>query len=432
MTEPSCPCCGAPIDLAAFRFPDEKENPGGRRAPHDILNRDPRLQNKSLLGDEADRALGYPTSYAGTFRQFVHSALGAPLFGLTDDPAIPAKVRAIFNIAANLVLYSWFVRDFAAVGTLMGYVALEAALRDASGTGDMLGALITKKLDKEALMNVIMRESVIRIFENGGDLPQHWARHVPDQAHLDKWQHQVSDAAKLRSALAHGDKELLSEDICDEAGSRLQFVGEMINRVCAGNFMKEEVMDAKRQVAILANQLDWVQRYLTDLITLLPRPTPESSEAIERKLSVALPFFVMVQHLLFDHVILELCKMVDDKPKGTLTIARLIKQVTDVGERKRLTERIDALPMRPLREARDKLIGHSNIEILSKYPGNAQSENLDISVDDLKMIVSNVTDILKDLARLLGADFQPAYENDGNGRWAHALLDFIGKTQDGV
>lgn len=70
---------GAPIDLAAFRFPDEKENPRGRRAPHDILNRDPRLQNKSLLGDEADRALGYPTSYAGTFQQFVHSALGAPL-----------------------------------------------------------------------------------------------------------------------------------------------------------------------------------------------------------------------------------------------------------------------------------------------------------------------------------------------------------------
>ncbi len=44
----------------------------------------------------------------------------APLLGLTNNPAIPARVRTIFDIAANLVLYSWFVREFAAVGIPMG------------------------------------------------------------------------------------------------------------------------------------------------------------------------------------------------------------------------------------------------------------------------------------------------------------------------
>ena len=42
----------------------------------------------------------------------------------------------------------------------------------------------------------------------------------------------------MRNALAHGDKELLSEATCDEAGSRLHFIGEMINRICGGDFLK--------------------------------------------------------------------------------------------------------------------------------------------------------------------------------------------------
>ena len=238
MDKPCCPCCRAPIDLAAFRFANTPQNPGARRGPTEILNRDPRLEHKSLLGEEADRAIGYPTSYAGTFDQFVHSALGAPPFGLTDDSAIPANVRAIFDIAANLVLYSWFIREFAAVGVLMGYVALEAALRGADQKRKTLGTLMKDHVDHEALTNAIMRESVVRIFEDeSGNLGEYmgWLAQHRHEA----WQRQVAEAAQLRNALAHGNEELLSEATCDQAGIKLQFIGEMINRVCGGRFVKQ-------------------------------------------------------------------------------------------------------------------------------------------------------------------------------------------------
>ena len=56
----------------------------------------------------------------------------------------------------------------------MGYVALEAALRDTSGTTKLLSALIKEELDQEVLKNVIMRESIVRIFgDTGGNLPQY-------------------------------------------------------------------------------------------------------------------------------------------------------------------------------------------------------------------------------------------------------------------
>lgn len=238
MDKPSCPCCGAPIDLAALRFTDAPRNPGERRGPAEILNRDPRLESKSWLGEEADRVMGCPTHYAGTFDQFVHSAFMASPFGLTNDSAIPANVRAIFDIAANLVLYSWFVREFAAVGVLMGYVALEAALRGADQKRNTLGTLMKDHVDHEALTNAIMRESVVRIFEDeSGNLGEYMGWLV--QHRHEAWQRQVGEAVKLRNALAHGDKELLSEATWDEAGGRLQFIGEMINRVCGGRFVKQ-------------------------------------------------------------------------------------------------------------------------------------------------------------------------------------------------
>lgn len=237
MNKPCCSYCGVPIDLAAFRFANAPHNLGARRGPTEILNRDPRLENKSLLEEGGNRAIGYPTSYAGTFDQFVHSALMAPLLGLTNNPAIPARVRTIFDIAANLVLYSWFVREFAAVGILMGYVALEAALRDTSETSKMLGTLIKEELDQEALENVIMRESIIGVFGGPEGTPWEHSGWLC-QNRLEEWQRQVSEAAQLRNALAHRDEELLREATCDEAGSRLQFIGEMINRICGGDFPK--------------------------------------------------------------------------------------------------------------------------------------------------------------------------------------------------
>jgi hypothetical protein len=142
-------------------------------------------------------------------------------------------------MAANLVLYSWFIREFAAVGILIGYIALEAALRDTSETTKMLGALIKDELDQEALENAIMRESVVRIFEGSSGILNEYrdCLHL-HQNRLEEWQWQVAGAADLRNALAHGDKELLSEATCDEAGTRLQFIGEMINRVCGSGFLK--------------------------------------------------------------------------------------------------------------------------------------------------------------------------------------------------
>ena len=427
MNKPCCPYCGVPIDLSAFRFANTPQNPGERRGPGEILNRDPRLESKSWLGEEADRVLGHHTSYAGTFDQFVHSALMAPLFGLTNDPAIPRRVRAIFDIAANLVLYSWFVREFAAVGILMGYVALEAALRGADQERKTLGTLVKDHVDHEALTNAIMRESVVRIFEDESGSFGEYMGWLAQHRH-EAWQRQVTEAAQLRNALAHGNEELLSEATCDQAGTRLQFIGEMINRVCTGHFLKRDRMDTQRKVDILVNQLDWVRRYVTDLKTLSPRPTPQLTEVLDRQLSVARPFFIMAQSLLFDHAILELCKIVDDKPNGTLTIVRLLKQVTDDTKKEQLRGRTKALPMESLRKARNKLISHSDISILGKYPHNVRDEGLDITVEDLETITSSVAGILKELAHLLGVEFRPAY-NDGSGKWAGALLGFINEWQ---
>jgi hypothetical protein len=235
MGKPRCQYCKTPIDLALFLFPETENNPGARRNPDEILNKDPRLQNKSFLGNKGDHTLGVPTSYAETFEQFEHSALRAPLFGLTNDPAIPEKVRAIFDIAANLVLYSWFVRDFAAVSILVGYVALDAALQDASKKKKPFSKRI-EELDQEAFTEAIKRESIFQFF-GGVDSAGLQDRLIA--ARLEDWQKQVENAAQERNALAHGDKKLLSEATCDQAGYRLQFIGEMINRVCGNGLLKQ-------------------------------------------------------------------------------------------------------------------------------------------------------------------------------------------------
>lgn len=81
-------------------------------------------------------------------------------------------------------------------------------------------------------------------------------------------------------------------------------------------------MGAQKALDVLSHQFDWVQRYLTDLYDLIPRPLPDQPVEIARKknMAVAPDFFSMVGNLLYDAIILELCKMVDDKAKGTLTI----------------------------------------------------------------------------------------------------------------
>ena len=104
----------------------------------------------------------------------------------------------------------------------------------------MLGKLIKDELDQEVLAYTIMRESVVSIFGGGsGSLQEYDDLLHLHQNRLEEWQRQVACAADLRNALAHGDKGLLSMATCDEAGTRLQFIGEMINRVCGGRFVKQ-------------------------------------------------------------------------------------------------------------------------------------------------------------------------------------------------
>lgn len=84
-----------------------------------------------------------------------------------------------------------------------------------------------------------MRESVVSIFGGGSEgLQEHGVLPRLHQNRFEEWQRQVADAAKLRNKPAHGDKALLSEATSDEAGTRLQFIGEMINRICGSNFLK--------------------------------------------------------------------------------------------------------------------------------------------------------------------------------------------------
>ena len=162
MQNPRCPHCRMEIDLNTFRFMEDevRKNPERRRAPEDILKRDPRFKGKSMLGMEETAALlGHKTHYARTFAQFMASTTASTPFGLINDPHIPPRARAIFDTAANLVLYSWFVREFAAVAVLVGYAALEATLRETQQKEATLGRLIGD-IDREQLEQAIMAETI--------------------------------------------------------------------------------------------------------------------------------------------------------------------------------------------------------------------------------------------------------------------------------
>lgn len=250
---PKCQCCGTPIDLNWFRFAKCPENPAQRRAPGEILNKDCRLDGKSIPGsEELEKALRLKTAYAEEFYQFIAS-ITAPPFGLTNHQDIPQNVRTIYDTAANLVLYSWFIREFAAAGILLGYVALEAALKHKypmdkgkPGLSASLKALNSDQIEATIERELIWQNFSMPPFEESGFgavwsqdnnllFDREWQAAVADKITRDRieaWRNKLNEAAAFRNKLAHGDDDaFLSEATADSAPNHLQFIGELINRV---------------------------------------------------------------------------------------------------------------------------------------------------------------------------------------------------------
>lgn len=157
-------------------------------------------------------------------------------------------------MAANRILYSGFVRDFAVAGVLVGYIALEAALRGldvppAPETGPTAGprsrTTLAPRLKNEPVPRIekeLQREQFLRaalwpllgekIAATAPDFSQVAADALTEiYDRTPAWREKWEEAAKLRNALAHGDKEFFEARIADPAGEHLQFIAELMNRV---------------------------------------------------------------------------------------------------------------------------------------------------------------------------------------------------------
>lgn len=143
---------------------------------------------------------------------------------------VPAKVSEVFDTARNLALYSWFAPEFHAVADLVGFAALEGALRArAAQEGEQVEKKTLRPLIKHALeagwideQGLADREGIARgrlvhsnaikaieeMKRTGASeisLPEPTAAEILEEASSMNVVELICNAAvKLRNSLAHG------------------------------------------------------------------------------------------------------------------------------------------------------------------------------------------------------------------------------------
>jgi len=180
------------------------------------------------------------------------------LSGLTLHRQVPRDVRQLFETSKNLALYSWFVYRFHQAAELLGYTALELALKQRyqveypDKKPPMLRGLLLHAQDKKWIRN-----------EGFSDRLSRARKHVQSQKTLEAIEQMdrtkesermvdnpteeeicyamqsmdivgdiVKSAANLRNDLAHGSKTLHPKSI-----STLRTIADVINQL----FVKESL-----------------------------------------------------------------------------------------------------------------------------------------------------------------------------------------------
>jgi hypothetical protein len=159
----------------------------------------------------------------------------ASRFELSD--AVPDGVRNQFDLARNLLLYSWFVYEFSTVAELCGYGSVELALRQ------RCGAALGKEPSLSRMLRHAMAEGWLRDegFRSGRERLEEWdqaaedraafeqigARFVPLDTDPQYYARIICDTLpSFRNYLAHGNparfrSAISSLEICSELISQL-------------------------------------------------------------------------------------------------------------------------------------------------------------------------------------------------------------------
>lgn len=176
------------------------------------------------------------------------------LRGTTIGSGAPSRVRELFNTARDLSLYSWFVYDFHPIAELIGFLALEAALRARAekekpalakkklraimnhavteGWITEEGIIRRRDIARARVQNRKVREAIERMQQAGVDtepMEEPSEEEITKEAREMNIIKSVCDAAiDLRNAMAHGEN-LLSQ----HSHRRLRMTADLINQLFA-------------------------------------------------------------------------------------------------------------------------------------------------------------------------------------------------------
>ncbi len=193
---------------------------------------------------------------ASPIQKFLTSSLAsshAELLALRLHGGVPINVRQLFETAKNVSLYSWFVYRFHQVAELIGFAALEMALRHRAGyvefDGDRpapptLSKLLRRAQKENWIENARFPSLSARAFERAREniFFEEMAVGSPDEqrelrtptgadvdqalSELDIVRGLVESAPKIRNTLAHGSSVLSPRSI-----KTLLTISETINQL---------------------------------------------------------------------------------------------------------------------------------------------------------------------------------------------------------
>lgn len=145
-----------------------------------------------------------------TGRRFTLEGLHAAVKGVELCEAAPEEIKSQFNVARNLILYTWFSYSLDPVAQLKTYILIEHALNIKDGGRDRP----LKTMLKRAVSEVWISDSGFRHVTFDPKEPQKYCASL------------VETLPSLRNDASHG-----SNMLCQGAVSHLQICADFINQL---------------------------------------------------------------------------------------------------------------------------------------------------------------------------------------------------------
>src|SRR5882724_2865566 len=178
-----------------------------------------RTPEKALVQDEIQKYFSVVNIRTGESRPKTFEDHYARISSFNLNESVPNDIQIHFEVAKNLLLYSWFVHRFISVAELQVYASAEFALRER--IGDAAG----EKATLRRLLDYAVKHEMI---DDSGF--SHYVRLRQESAEIEQMLHEIGDGStmnnepidqqeysrvlvetipKLRNVFAHGTNSLI-------------------------------------------------------------------------------------------------------------------------------------------------------------------------------------------------------------------------------